>query len=180
MLVTADWPQVTSFPRCAVAEQQIDCMRDVVAKIRNLRAESQVPPGKPIEVLLYTQEAPIRDVLREERHRMATLVRAEKIRITDIVDRTTIAARGIAGPVQIAIPLEGLLDIDAERKRLKKEQARVVKDLDARKRKLSNESFLSKAPPEVVEKERTIQSDLAERLNRLEEMLATLGDDTER
>jgi len=177
LLAVASWPTADAYQADTTAEKEIELMRDVVARIRNLRAESQIPPGKPIEVVLYTGDAASREVLRQERKRMATLVRASGIRIADIVDRTTIAARGIAGDVQIAIPLEGLLDLDAERSRLRKEQGKVVKELESRKRKLSNRSFLAKAPEDVVAKERELQSELAERLGRLDEMLAALGDD---
>jgi len=91
-----------------------------------------------------------------------------------------IAARGSVASAQIAIPLEGLLDLDAERARLRKDLAKVERELQGRARKLNNASFVEKAPAEVVEKERRLHQELAERLGRLEQHLATLGGREER
>jgi len=76
---------------------------------------------------------------------------------------------------QIAIPLEGLLDLDAERARLERETEKLRKDLERRSKRLENAGFVKKAPAEVVEKERQVRDDLAERVKRLEMQIASLG-----
>ena len=76
--------------------------------------------------------------------------------------------------LEIAIPLAGLLDLDAERARLTKELRKIEAELDARNRKLGNESFLERAPAEIVEKERSIQREFAEKKRRVEATLSAL------
>ena len=114
-------------------------------------------------------------MLAEQEKLVATLVRAESIDVVEAIDERLVAARGLAAGVQIALPLQGLLDFDAERERLGKELAKVEKELNTRSKKLSNHSFVSRAPVAVVEKERALQNELLLRKERLARNLANLG-----
>jgi len=82
------------------------------------------------------------------------------------------AASAVVDGGEIFIPLEGLIDLDAERQRIQKEMARVQGMLDGVQKKLSNESFVGKAPKEVVEKER-------EKLESIRMTLEKLGKNLE-
>jgi valyl-tRNA synthetase len=106
---------------------------------------------------------------------IAALVRAERVEVVDAFPEGLVAARGVVRSLEVAIPLAGLLDFDAERTRLTRDLAKIVAELDARNRKLANESFLERAPAEVVEKERAIQREYLEKKRRIEATLATLG-----
>jgi valyl-tRNA synthetase len=75
----------------------------------------------------------------------------------------------------VALPLAGLLDIGAERARLGRELARLDVEIDGRTRKLGNESFLLRAPADVVERERAAQKELLDKKKRIESTLASLG-----
>ena len=86
----------------------------------------------------------------------------------------TVAVRGSVRGVQIALPLAGVLDLDAERVRLERELSKVDRELESRARKLGNASFLERAPAEVVEKERRLHRELAERRERLDRHLRLL------
>jgi valyl-tRNA synthetase len=76
---------------------------------------------------------------------------------------------------EAAIPLAGLLDVAAETSRLTRELDRILKDVDVRNRKLANESFLERAPADVVAKERAIQQELLDKKRRIEATLASLA-----
>ena len=73
------------------------------------------------------------------------------------------------------MPLEGIIDIGQERERLKKEVGKVTKDIDMFKKKLSNKSFVDKAPKAVVEKDRAKLEDLKGKRDKLEKSLQMLG-----
>ena len=77
--------------------------------------------------------------------------------------------------IEVALPLEGVLDIDAERRRLRKEREKIDKEIAARERKLGDESFLSRAPAAVVEKERGIHAELTGKRDRIDRILSALG-----
>lgn len=84
------------------------------------------------------------------------------------------AASAVVDGGEIFIPLEGLIDLDAERQRIQKELARVQGMLDGVRKKLSNESFIGKAPKEVVEKEREKLESFRMTLEKLEKNLGRL------
>ena len=76
---------------------------------------------------------------------------------------------------EIFIPLEGIIDLDAERKRLEKEIARLQELIDSIDRKLANPSFVDKAPKEVVEKEREKQKNISMNMEKLKVSLTGLN-----
>jgi valyl-tRNA synthetase len=159
----------------ADAEREIERLQEMVVKVRNLRVESNIDPSKRIELLLHCDATPGQRDWEKQADRIAALVRADAVRIVDSIDETLVAARGVAAGVQIAIPLEGLLDFDVERARLMRDLAKVEKALQSRAKKLNNASFLQHAPADVVERERGLQGELAERKSRIESHLALLG-----
>ena len=114
-------------------------------------------------------------MLAEQQDLIATLVRAESVSMPDTIRDDLVAARGMVAGVHVALPLAGLLDFEAERTRIEKELEKVDKELATRSKKLANQSFISRAPAEVVEKERSLQQDLALRKERLTKNLANLG-----
>ncbi len=73
------------------------------------------------------------------------------------------------------MPLEGVLDIEAERARLRKEIDRLERELSVHEKKLSNEAFVSKARPEAVEKVRAARAETTDRLERLRATLSQIG-----
>ena len=171
----AAWPTADELRSDPQAEAAMERLQATVVKIRNLRAESRIDAGKKIAVLLQADDADTAAMLKNESELIATLTRAESIEVVDAIDDGLVAARGLAGTIQVALPLEGLLDFDAERERLTKELAKVEKELNARARKLANSSFLDRAPADVVEKERALHAELVERKERIEKSLAILG-----
>jgi valyl-tRNA synthetase len=170
----AEWPEFDQSKVDEEAERAVALLQETVVKIRNLRAESNIDASSRIELLLQAPEGAVADALRAQEESLKLLVRADSVRFVDTIEKGLVAARGTTGSCQIAIPLEGLLDLDAERRRLQKELAKVERELDSRGRKLENSSFLEKAPPEVVEKEKLLHGRLLERKEKLERHLDSL------
>jgi valyl-tRNA synthetase len=174
-LSCTEWPEFDPEKVDDEAERKLELIKETVVKTRNLRAESNIDAGRRIEVLLHSEDRAAVETLRAEAASLASLVRASAVRVVDDMDEGMIAARGVIRDIQIAIPLEGLLDLDAERGRLLKDLGKVEKEMQTRGRKLSNHSFLDRAPAEVVEKERRLHQELAERKEKLEQLLASFG-----
>jgi valyl-tRNA synthetase len=174
-LAAADWPRCAEGRIDEQAEHEVELLQETVVKIRNLRAESNIASSRKIEVLLVAEDAGIRQTLGAQVGLIESLVRAGAVRVVDGFPEGLIAARGAISGLQIAIPLEGLLDLEAERARLKKDLEKLARELASRSKKLNNESFLQRAPREVVDKERRLHRELLERRERLEQHLASLG-----
>src|SRR5262249_54998231 len=128
----------------ASADEEIAAIAGLVQTIRNLRAESGIDPARRIR-LIVTPHGP-RDAQIVERRRgaVATLARCGEIAVEGPGSGAGAkgpAARGVTDRFEVAIPLEGLLDIEAESKRLRKERERLEKEIGTRRRKLQDASF---------------------------------------
>ncbi len=174
-LASARWPELDERRLDVRAERDVEILRDLVVKIRNLRAESNIDPAKRIEVLAHASSARNAKFVREVAPLIASLVRASSVRVVDGIDSGVVAARCLVRGIEVALPLSGLLDLDAERARLKRELGKVEQEAEERARKLGNETFLLRAPAAVVEKERSLQREILERKKKLEGALAVLG-----
>ena len=82
------------------------------------------------------------------------LAKADGITFASGATKPEASATAVCGRIQVHVLLKGILDFDEERKRLRKELAKMEKDIGGSRKKLSNEGFLKKAPPEVVEEVR--------------------------
>ena len=76
---------------------------------------------------------------------------------------------------ELYLPLEGLIDLEAERERLGKEIAKVEAELVTVRKKLANENFVANAPVTVVEEHRQREKDFADRLTQLQQIVLSLG-----
>ena len=174
-VAVAAWPSKDDYRSDEAAEGQMKVLQQTVVEIRHLRAESGIDAGKRIPVFLHASNPDVSSMLDEQQDLIATLVRAESISILGGIADDLVAARGLVAGVQIALPLQGLLDFQAERERIGKEIDKVEKELAARSKKLANHSFISRAPAEVVDKERSLQHELVLRKERLAKNLANLS-----
>jgi len=174
-LSTAAWPRSDERRFDPDAEAAMETLQELVVKIRNLRAEAGIDPGKRIDVLLLAASPGDRALVAEQAGLVKALVRAGSVTVVDAFPAGLVAARGVVRSLEAAIPLEGLLDLDAERDRLTRELAKIDREVEVRNRKLANESFLERAPAAVVEKERSIQQEFLDKKRRIESTLATLG-----
>jgi valyl-tRNA synthetase len=174
MLAGASWPVAGGARIDDAAEREMEVVRDLAVAVRHMRVESNIDPGRRIEVLLRA-EGEEAQIVERAALQLKPLVRADSVRRVDRFASDLVAARGVTRGVEIAIPLAALLDLDAERDRLRRDLDKVEREIESRARRLSNTSFLERAPGEVVERERRIQTELVERKNRLGESLANLG-----
>lgn len=154
---------------------EIELLKTIVSGIRNIRAELGIHPGKGLEAVFLPHTTFAQGIVSGHQKEIMNLARVNKIRfIKEASEKPKGAASFIHEQVEIFIPLEGLVDIGQELKKLKKERAKVEKELKRVEGKLSNENFLKKAPKEIVEKERGKMEQLLARLAKLdshEEML---------
>jgi valyl-tRNA synthetase len=136
----------------ARAEADVEWLKAMVSSLRRIRSELGVSPSKTIALLL--QDGGADDAARVERFaaQLKFLARVERIDALD--GEPPPAAAGIVGELKLFVPLEGLVDLDAERARLDKELKRVEAELAKSKGKLASESFVANAPAAVVEQER--------------------------
>jgi valyl-tRNA synthetase len=174
-LMVAQWPTDLAGWRDEGAETSMQILQETVTALRAVRARFSVPPRTPIDVVARADGAD-KLLLEAEEAYLAQLAGVGSLSVSPDAVKPAYTASDVIKGIELFVPLEGLVDIAAERERVKKELARVEADLAKAAKKLSNEGFLSKAAPEIVEKERAKQGELADAEQRLASQLAELAD----
>ena len=155
------------------AEKKMAFIMDVTGAIRNVKADMGIPLTKKIKVIVESSGEE-KALLEEYPQYVKQLAFVEEISVSENVKRPPKSAVRVVGDSSIYIPLGDIIDFDKEKLRLQKELERLEKDLDRVNRKLSNKDFLTKAPPHVVEKEKSIKAELEEKRERLIEALRSI------
>ncbi|GAB3508949.1 valine--tRNA ligase [Pseudoxanthomonas daejeonensis] len=156
----------------AAAEADIEWFKSMVSALRRVRSELGVSPGKAVRLLLADGAAQDRARIGRFASQLRFLLRLEAIEWLDGADAPA-SATAIVGELKLLVPLEGLVDLDAERARLDKEISRVAAEKDKSEAKLAK--FTDKVPAAVVEQERQRLADWGTQLAGLQEQRARLG-----
>ncbi len=173
-LALAPWPEADPRRFDSTAERDMELLQELVVRIRNLRAEAGIDPSRRIEVRIRPSRPEEGRLVSSGTSLVALLARAGSVAVVEHLPEGLVAMRGMVRGIEVAIPLEGLLDLETERARLIRELRKLEAEVESRGRKLANEAFLERAPGEVVEKERALHQELLERKRRLETSLAIL------
>lgn len=171
-LIVAPWPEVQENLLDEDAEAKQDLFNELIRAIRHLRSENKVEPAKMVDVILYGKEHV--GFLEENEALLKKFGRVENLTITESGDKPEKAAASFVSGIEIYLPLAGFIDLDQEKKRLEKEIEDVSKYVLSVKNKLSNESFVSRAPAEVVDGEKQKLKEAEEKEKQLREQLAEL------
>jgi valyl-tRNA synthetase len=150
----------TSFP--AVDERWIDqktedemaFVQNVINAVRNIRGENNIAPSKEIRLQVRLADGTSEEIFQTYNKYLQKLARVSGIEILAFAAKPKLASSAVVDGSEIFVPLEGLIDLGAERARLEKEIARLQQAVEATERKLANSSFVDRAPKEVVDRER--------------------------
>jgi valyl-tRNA synthetase len=183
-LIMAAWPQ--SGPEDEETERDFTLLIDIIREIRNARAEAvrDAPENIKKDMTGRRIEASIAGgsrtaMLRREAETIARLARLDpnKFHIEKSLSaehRPERAVTLVVGGVEVVLPLAGLVDVDSERERLQSEADNARAEIERTDKLLANEQFVSRAKPEVVQREREKLDAARDRLAKLEERLHAL------
>jgi valyl-tRNA synthetase len=172
-LIIAEWPKPG--PIDLKADTDMTLLMDAVRAIRNARAERNVEAGKKLAVMIASAEKA--DLFESQRAELAFLARLDPEALY-VADRLKAEPQGalpiVTSNATIYLPLAQMIDLAAERERLGKEQQDVNAQIE-RITKLLNGDFATKAPAQVVQKERDRLAEFQARAEKLKEQIARLG-----
>lgn len=154
------------------AEDKMNYVIDAVTAIRSIRGELNIRPS--IKANIKTLSKEVEEVLKTNLSAMMKLTRCSEINIGGDVEQIKGSAVSVRNQMEIYVPIEGLLDIDSEIKRLTKELNKSDDSIAFLNKKLLNEDFLRNAPKDIVEKERNKFNDLIQKRKKIEENLKLL------
>jgi valyl-tRNA synthetase len=134
--------------------ERIAVLKELVYNIRNIRGELNVPPELKARVLVKTTAGLVADVIEEQNEAILFLARLSHIVCGSNVEKPPESAAAVGSGYEVYLPLRGLIDIEKEKQRLEKERVRLEAEISRASNKLKKRDFLTKAPREVVERER--------------------------
>jgi valyl-tRNA synthetase len=155
----------------------MDLITEAVTAVRMLKAESRVPPAQKVDVIWKVGDPALRELAGALAQELAFVGRFGKLELAPAnspIPRES--ACTVVGEIEVVLPLAGLIDINEEKSRLRKEVSAGEKEMASLAKKLSNDSFVAKAPPDVVAKERERLAALEDALSKQRALLARLGD----
>jgi valyl-tRNA synthetase len=159
------------------AALEIDLVKEVIAAIRNIRGENRIKPGEKIAVRLSPGDGEVQKILGNNRQAIVTLARVENLEIGAEGNLAKCAVTPVAvkdSRVKVIVPLEGLVDIDEEVKRIQKVVEKLTKDIASLGGRLANENFVKNAAEDVVEADRHLLDQSKTQLQSLQEALVRL------
>jgi valyl-tRNA synthetase len=170
MLVLSAWPQLEGYVD-GEAEAEIGWVVDLVSAVRSVRSEMNVPAGTQIPLALVAGEETRQRAGRWD-EAIRRLARLSEISFIDAPPRGAVQLL-VRGEVA-ALPLAGVIDLNAERARLEKELGKIADDISRIDKKLDNADFMARAPEEVVEEQREKREEAEGRRAKVSEALERL------
>jgi valyl-tRNA synthetase len=171
-LIHAAWPSSRPDWRDEAIEAQIVFWQDVIRAIRDIRSKYTISPQTQVPARIRATAGAALS-LQSGVALLQTMAGLESVEIAPELQRSPDAATAVVGAVEVYIP--GVIDPEKERGRLTKQREQLLKKVEGSRRKLSNDNFLSKASPEVVQKERDRLAESEAEMDNVEAALAALG-----
>lgn len=175
-IMLSSWPEYKSQWNFEDAKQ-MDVVMEAIRGIRNIRADMNVPPGKKARAFARVSDPEVMDILKDNIDIIYSLAKVSEMEFRE--DISSISKKSVSCVIkgaEIFVPMEGLVDIDMEIKRLEKEKTNLEKEVERVNKKLSNQGFLNKAPQDVIEKEKQKQKEYKEMLTKVKQRLKMMAD----
>ena len=181
-LIVASWPDASAWKREADVERDMWALRDVIRALREIRnhvngirSAARQSAIKTLPRAVVKAEADLTESLRKREAMIHRLGQCEMLEIGPGLTRPPESVSKVLSGIEVYVPLSGLADLEIERKRLRKELGEIGGHIRRLQGKLTNEGFISKAPPEVVERERARLAELREKLAAVERNMTEVG-----
>jgi valyl-tRNA synthetase len=170
------YPQPATHEPDGKAVADVEWLKKFILGVRQIRGEMDIPPGKPLPVVLgNASEA---DQRRAEEHAalLQRVGRVESVTLLADGEEPPAAATALLDELRLFVPMKGLIDVEAERQRLGRQVHKVQGDLDRARSKLDNPNFVHNAPADVVTQEKRRATEFERQITQLREQLEKLDE----
>jgi valyl-tRNA synthetase len=167
-LIAAAWPTVDASLFDEDAARRTQQLMEAVRAVRNVRAELNVPPSRPVALVVRPADAAAAELFESVRDVLWKFGHLSELTIDPAATAPAQAMTAVVTGAELYLPLAGLVDIAAELERLRKERSRLEAEVARAQKKLANPQFVAKAPADVVEGERAKLADYEAKLQAVE------------
>ncbi|MFH1712056.1 MAG: class I tRNA ligase family protein, partial [Patescibacteria group bacterium] len=168
MLIVASWPEVKT--KLAKKDEKLFAeMQGVISALRNVRARYKIPNKEKLSAIIVAGTH-----LQDQSEIIKKLARVENLSFDDKATKPSGSSSAVIGNIQVYVPLEGIVNLEAEKQKLGKELAQVGAYTASLTKKLANESFIRNAPEEVVEQQRQALKEAEEKEQVLKQEIDNL------
>ncbi len=173
-IIVSSFPEFKEARIFKDAHDEVEFMKEIVAGVRNLRAVIGLHPSEKVSVILLPENEKYKKQIEDNTGFVLSLATLSGLEIASEKPKKAIAH--VIPGVEIFLPVEGLIDVDKEAERIKKEIGKISKDLERTEKKLASADFLERAPEEVIEKERAKFEEFSFQKKKMEDVLSKLSE----
>ena len=172
-IMISKWPEYTESLSFEKEEEQIEKLKTIIVGIRNLRTNLNVHPSKKSKLIFVTKTA--NDMLKESSAMIQKLGFANEIDIQENKENIPQNAMSVlADGIEVYIPFEELVDLEAEKQRLQCEREKLLSEVARGEKMLSNPGFVNKAPEAKINEEKAKLAKYKEMLEKVEERIKSI------
>ncbi|MCV9885213.1 valine--tRNA ligase [Metabacillus halosaccharovorans] len=173
-ITIAAWPTVNEDLTDHEAATEMKLLVEVIRAVRNIRSEVNTPMSKQIPMTIKAKDQAVLTQLENNLAYIEKFCNTSSLNIVTEVTANEKSMTAVVTGAEIILPIEGLINIEEEIKRLEKEREKLDKEVERVQKKLGNEGFLKKAPEKVIEEEKAKEKDYLEKrdivLARIQEL----------
>jgi valyl-tRNA synthetase len=174
-IMISSWPEPDSNLVNDEAETKMNLLMNIITSVRNIRSEMNIPPRKALDCHIKIKEDDFEGYLKETEDYLKTLTNVNKLTIGRKIRKPKGSASAVLSGVEVYVPLEGLIDFKAERKKIEKELEKITSEHNRLDKKLKSRDFLGKAPEEIVDSARLKKEEFGKKLQTLKRTLNSLS-----
>ena len=164
----------TADARDEQAEREMELFTGLVSKLRNIRSTFNIAPSVSINAKVAATEATSQAVIAAMSAQIKRLARIENLEMVATIETQKGSVRDVINDIEIAVPLEGLVDFEKEKGRLETNATKSSKELESLQKRLSNADFVARAAAEVVAESRARAAELEEQISKLKAMIEAM------
>jgi valyl-tRNA synthetase len=172
-IMVSPWPKYKEKYIDKDTENKIDKIMSIIKTIRNIKSDMNIPYSKKIDIYLNVNEKDKLKFIKKNIYYIETMIKTKSLEVGTGIKKPEYSATGVLEGVEIFIPLKDIINISEEIARLESKLNKINKELNVIFKKINNEDFLSRAPEDIVKKERDKADDLRDIKERLENNLKT-------
>ncbi len=156
------------------ADRQMEALMDVVSQVRRLRSEYNISPAQKLRIILVSANSELKEICAQSSGYIMDLARVREIRLEESVEHPRRYLKAVAAGAELYVEASGLIDLSREKERLRRQMGRLDQQIKRSQEKLANQNYLSRAPEEVVARERTKLEEFLEVRDRLRRQMESL------